>query len=127
MKRPAVLLLALALVSAPAAHAQSTKKSATPNRFGAIAYHHGSHSWGVAFDFARARDANEHALRQCINPKCEVVHKFRNGCGALAAGSKQAATASGATRQEAETKAQRICAEKHRDKSCDLLAWACTR
>jgi hypothetical protein len=127
VKRPAALLLALALLPAPAAFAQSTKKSATPNRFGAIAYHHDSHSWGVAYDFPRARDAHEHALRQCINPKCEVVHRFRNGCAALAAGSKQFAAASGVTRAEADTKASRRCGEKNRDKSCELLAWACTR
>ena len=101
---------------------QAAKQSATPNRFGAIAYHRASQSWGVSYDLARARDASVEALKQCGHRQCEVIHKFRNGCAALADGPKAAAAVSGATRDEAETKALKRCGA-----GCKVLAWACTR
>jgi len=107
--------------------AQAAKQSATPNRFGAIAYHRASQSWGVSYDTARARDASVTALRQCGHERCEVVHRFRNGCAALADGPKTQAAASGATRDEAETKALRRCTDANRAGNCTLVAWACTR
>lgn len=128
MKAAAALAGLLLGLAAACANAETPKKkSATPNRFGAIAYHAASQSWGVGYDFARARDANEQALQQCINPRCEVVHKFRNGCGALAVDAKHFAAASGTTRAEAETKAERRCNEKARGQTCNVLAWGCTR
>ena len=121
-----VALLAAVLIAAqmaaPATHAATTKKSATPNRFGAIAYHRASQSWGVSYDAVRARDASVTALQQCGKRECEVVHKFKNGCAALADGPKAPAAASGATRDEAETKAVKRCGA-----GCKTLAWACTR
>lgn len=122
-------LLAAALLAAlPAiADTKSAKRSAEPNRFGAIAYYRASQSWGVGYNFARARDANVEALKQCGHGKCEVVHKFRNGCAALADGPKIHAAASGATRDEAETKTLRRCTETNKQASCTLIAWACTR
>ena len=122
-------LLVVALVAALPAVAQTKpgKRSAEPNRFGAIAYNRDSQSWGVGFNFARARDANVEALRECGNGKCEVVHKFRNGCAALADGPKIHAAVSGATPDEAETKALRRCTELNKQASCKLIAWACTR
>jgi uncharacterized protein DUF4189 len=106
---------------------QAAKQSATPNRFGAIAYHRATQSWGTSYDNARERDASVAALRQCGQPQCEVVHKFKNGCAALADGPKIQAAASGATRDEAETKALRRCGEKNGGKSCAPIAWACTK
>ena len=125
----AAALLATALFAAQPVLAQSKsgKRTAEPNRFGAIAYNSDSQSWGVGFNFARARDANVEALKECGNGKCEVVHKFRNGCAALADGPKVHAAASGATRDEAETKTLRRCTELNKQASCKLLAWACTR
>ena len=114
------------LLLAPFA-AEAAKHSATPNRFGAIAYHRASQSWGVSHDYVRERDASVEALRQCASPKCEVVHKFKNGGGALADGKKAFAAASGATRAEAETKALKACAAKNGGAECRALAWACTR
>jgi len=102
--------------------AATTKKSAVPNRFGAIAYHRASRSWGVSYDTARERDASVAALQQCANRECEVVHKFKNGCAALADGAKSWAASSGATRDEAETKALKRCGA-----DCKPLAWGCTR
>ena len=111
------------LAAAPAdSSAATTKKSAVPNRFGAIAYHRASQSWGVSYDTARERDASLAALQQCANRECEVVHKFKNGCAALADGPKAWAASSGATRNEAETKALKRCGA-----GCKALAWGCTR
>ncbi len=122
-------LLAAALLAAlPAlAETKAGKRSAEPNRFGAIAYSRESQSWGVGFNFARARDANVEALKQCGHGKCEVVHKFRNGCAALADGPKIHAAVSGATREEAEAKTMRRCTEVNKQASCNLVAWACTK
>ena len=114
-----VVLLALLAAAAPALAA---KQSATPNRFGAIAYHRASQAWGVAYDTARARDAEVAALKQCGQKECVVVHKFKNGCAALASGPNTSAAASGATRDEAETKALKRCGA-----GCSALAWGCTR
>ena len=118
------MLLAAALLAAPA---DAAKQSAVPNRFGAIAYHRATQSWGVSFNTPRARDASLEALKQCGRPNCEVVHKFKNGCAALADGPRIQFAASGATRDEAETKTLRRCAEVNKAASCNLIAWACTR
>ena len=118
------LLIVALLLAVPA---EAAKQAAVPNRFGAIAYHRASQSWGVGYNHARARDANVEALKQCGHGKCEVVHKFKNGCAALADGPKIQAAASGATRDEAETKTLRRCAEVNRAASCNLIAWGCTR
>ena len=123
-----VATLVLAVASTAAATTKNdTRISATPNRFGAIAYHRATQSWGVGYDFPRARDASVAALKQCGQRQCEIVHKFRNGCAALADGAKKQAAASGATRDEAETKALRRCKEANRAENCNLIAWACTR
>ena len=123
----AVTLLVAALPGLAESKTKGAKRSAEPNRFGAIAYHRDTQSWGVGYNHARARDANVEALKQCGNFNCEVVHKFRNGCAALANGPKIQFAASGATRDEAEAKTLRRCAEVNRTASCTLVAWACTR
>lgn len=117
--RAAGLMLAFALLAIPA---EAAKQSSVPNRYGAIAYHRASQSWGVSYDKPRARDAAVEALKQCGHQRCEVVHRFKNGCAALADGPKVAIPASGATRDEAETKALRRCGP-----GCSVIAWACTR
>lgn len=125
MRIVAALLAGLLLL--PPALASTPKKSAVPNRFGAIAWHRPTQSWGVAYDHARARDAHVQALQQCGQPRCEIVQKFRNGCAALADGPRVSFAASGATRAEAEARALRRCGEKNRNESCTPIAWACTR
>ena len=124
MSGPAVraaALFALLLACAAAAHAAGNK-SAAPNRYGAIAYQRESQAWGVGYDTARARDAEIVALRECGRRDCVVVHKFKNGCAALVSSAKAFVTASGATRDEAETKALNRCGA-----GCTPLAWGCTR
>ena len=118
------LLIAALLLAVPA---EAAKQSPIPNRFGAIAYHRATQSWGVSYDMARARDASVEALKQCANRECEVVHRFKNGCAALADGPKVHAPSSGATRAESETKALKRCGALNRGASCNLIAWACTR
>ena len=118
------LVLAACLSAFPA---EATKQSAVPNRYGAIAYHRESQSWGLSYDKAKTRDASIEALKQCGRKQCEVVHKFKNGCAALAEGPKTSVAVSGATRDEAETKTLRRCGEKNGGKDCTLLAWGCTR
>ena len=124
--RAIAVLLAL-LLALPAALASTPKKSDVPNRFGAIAWHRPTQSWGVAYDHARARDAHIQALQQCGHAQCEIVQKFRNGCAALADGPSASFAASGTTRAEAETRAVRRCGEKNGNKECRPIAWGCTR
>jgi hypothetical protein len=119
-----VLLLAVLLLAVPA---EAATQAPVPNRFGAIAYHRATQSWGASYDMPRARDASVEALKQCGNRECEVVHKFKNGCAALADGPKVPAPSSGATRAEAETKALKRCSTLNKGASCNLIAWACTR
>ena len=113
------LLIAALLSAFPVAAA---KKSSTPGQHGAIAYHRASQSWGVSTNKARARDASVEALQYCGHKQCEVILKIKNGCGALADGPKAAVAVTGATRDEAETKAVRRCGA-----GCTAIAWACTR
>ena len=120
------LALAVLVLAAAGAAAETEKRSSTPNRHGAIAQYRAMQAWGVSHGFARQHDASVEALKQCANPKCEIVHKYRNGCGALADGPKKSVAASGATRAEAEAKALRRCEEANKG-SCTLLAWGCTR
>ena len=104
------------------AAAAAGNKSSAPNRYGAIAYHQASGAWGVSQGAARERDASAEALRQCGDKQCVVVHKFKNGCAALARSDKKHSAASGATRDEAETKALARCGA-----GCQALAWSCTK
>lgn len=117
-------LLAAHIAAFPA---EAATKSMAAGRYGAIAYHRESQSWGLSYDKAKARDASIEALKQCGRKQCEVVHKFSNGCAALAEGPKTFAAMSGATRDEAETKTLRRCSERNGGKDCTVLAWGCTR
>lgn len=127
MRASAPVLLATAIVSglcfSTHALAHGVQGQVKKGAYGAIAYHRDSGSYGYSYDFGSSREAKTEALRQCNDPKCEVVLGFRSACGALANGPRRSATASGATRQEAETKALRKC----REKGCEVLAWACTK
>jgi hypothetical protein len=114
---PAVIAaLALASLAAQAA----SKSTRVYN--GAIAYHRDSGGFGYAVDLTTARAAQVEALKQCAHANCEIVARLRNDCGAVASGAKRFAVGKGATRQEAETKALRACAQ-----ACEIVVWACTR
>ena len=121
-------LLHLALVAAVACMAQpALAKAAKKGAHGAIALQRDSGRFGYASDAATSRAAKLEALKQCADPRCEVVVTFTNACGALARnparGAKGYFPASGAVRQEAETKALRLCAAR----ACELVTWACTK
>jgi serine/threonine-protein kinase len=113
------LVAALAFVAEPALAKVVVKKGV----FGAIALQRETGQFGYAYDSATSRAAKMEALKQCAHPRCEVVAAFSNACGALARGPKKYFPATGATRQEAETKALRLCAAR----DCGVAAWACTK
>jgi Domain of unknown function (DUF4189) len=123
--RMRTVLLHLALVAAfvcavePALAKIVVKKGV----YGAIALQRETGQLGYAYNSATSRAAKMEALSQCADPRCEVVAAFSNACGALARGPKKYFPATGATRQEAETKALRLCAAG----GCELKAWACTK
>jgi hypothetical protein len=115
------LLAALLTISlwAPAVAFAASKKAAPT---GAIAYHRDSGSFGYAVNAKDSRSARITALNQCAHPKCEVVVSLSKDCGAVANGPKRFVASRGATRQEAETRAVRLCGER-----CEIVGWACPR
>ncbi len=113
------LFAAIVCVAEPALARVVMKKGA----FGAIALQRETGQFGYAADSTTSRAAKIEALRQCAQPRCEVVASFRNACGALARGPQKYFPATGATRPEAETKALRLCAAKE----CEVVVWACTK
>ena len=116
------LAAALACVAQPAL-AKAVKKGV----HGAIALQRETGQLGYAYAATTSRAAKIEALKQCEHPRCEVVASFSNACGGLARnparGPKGYFPATGATRQEAETKALRLCAAR----DCEVAAWACTK
>lgn len=118
-----VIALVLAIAATGAgANTRSVKKA---QFHGAIALDRELGRNGFAVDRPTARAAAVEALNQCGGGRCEIVLAFKSTCGALASNTRtgQWATSSGATRQEAETKALRRCSSA----SCEISVWACTR
>ncbi|MHB8666055.1 MAG: DUF4189 domain-containing protein [Burkholderiales bacterium] len=121
-------LLHFALVAAITCAAQPALARAAKKGFhGAIALQRDTGRFGYAADAPTSRAAKLEALKQCADPRCEVVANFSNACGALArnpaGGVKGYFHATGAVRQEAEAKALRLCAARE----CEVIAWACTK
>jgi len=117
------LVGAIAFIAEPALAKVVVKKGV----YGAIALQRETGQLGYAYNAATSRAAKIEALNQCADPRCEVVTAFSNACGALARqparGPKGYFPATGAVRQEAETKALRLCAARE----CEIVAWACTK
>jgi len=118
MPRTAALLVLLLAASLT----EAAGKPRVPAQHGAIAYQRDSGRYGYAIDRANARDARREALRQCDEPRCEVMLEIKDGCGALARGARRLAAAKGTTRAEAETRARNKCGA-----DCEPVVWACTR
>jgi serine/threonine-protein kinase len=114
-----VLAAAFAFIAQPALAKVVVKKGV----YGAIALQRETGQLGYAYNSATSRAAKIEALNQCADARCEIVAAFSNACGALARGPKKHFPATGATRQEAETKALRLCAARE----CVVAAWACTK
>lgn len=119
MKWMAAALLVATAAMPPASLAAS---KAAAKATGALAYHRDSGSFGFAVNAADSRAARVGALNQCAHPKCEVVVTLSKDCGAVANGPKKFVASRGATRQEAETRALRLCGER-----CAIVGWACPR
>ena len=119
----AVLRLLVLITAACAAAPADTKVVVKKGVYGAIAVEPESGQVGYSYNAATSRAAKVEALNQCADPRCEVTVSFSNACGAVARGPKKYFSATGATRQEVETKALRKCAAK----DCATVAWACTR
>lgn len=122
-----VLAGALLCVAVLDADAYPPYRAGRGGYHGAIAYHQPTGSIGYSYDFKKPRDAKVAALGQCADAGCEVVVSIHNACGALVGtNGTKFYTAVGATRQEAELRANNKCAgDKRRD--CKPLAWSCTR
>jgi hypothetical protein len=121
--RSALINLALILIIALPSSAHSAKVLKSSGANGAIALQRETGAVGYSYDQPSSRAAKLEALKQCGDEKCEVLVSFRNACGAIARGTTKYFSATGATRQEAETKAQRLCGAK----TCEIASWACTK
>jgi hypothetical protein len=117
------MVAAFACITEPALAKVVVKKGV----YGAIALERETGQFGYVYNAATSRAAKIEALKQCAQPRCEVVVSFSNACGVLARqparGPKGYFTATGATQQETETKALRLCASR----DCAIVAWACTK
>jgi hypothetical protein len=113
----AALLLGCSIVAADATAARTVKKQL----WGAIAYSSKTSAYGYAVDVKSKRDAEAAAFRQCGND-CDTIKTFRNACGAIAVKPKRAYSDTGASREIAETKVLKKCA----DAQCKVVVWACT-
>ena len=119
--------LALVAVLVCAGQPAQAKEAAKKGAHGAIALQRETGQLGYATNATTSRAAKIEALNQCADTRCEVVASFSKACGGLARnlarGPKGYFPATGATRQEAEAKALRLCAAKE----CEIAAWACTK
>lgn len=122
MARRAANILVATLALAAAIGSPSPAASKSPPPTGALAYHRDSGSFGFAVNAKDSRSARIAALKECGHPRCEVVASLSKDCGAVANGPKKFVASRGATRQEAETRALRLCGEK-----CEVVGWACPR
>ncbi len=113
------VLLALAILSPSPAFATGPKKAPLT---GALAYHRDSGSFGFSVNAKDSQTARVTALKQCGHPRCEVVASLSKDCGAVANGPVKFVASRGATRQEAEARALRLCGER-----CEVVGWACPR
>jgi hypothetical protein len=120
----AVLSAAIAALFAALLWMPGTASSASkqPPATGALAYHRDSGSFGYAVNARDSRSARIAALNQCGHPKCEIVTSLSKDCGVVANGPKRFVASRGVTRQEAETRALRLCGE-----GCEIVGWACPR
>lgn len=121
--RATLRCLAMAAALGCAAQPALAKVVVKKGVYGAIALQRETGQLGYAYNAATSRAAKIESLNQCADARCEVVAAFSNACGALARGPKKYFPATGATRQEAEAKALRLCASRE----CSVAAWACTR
>jgi hypothetical protein len=122
MAHSAVRLLAATFALAMAALPHAVRAAPKNPPTGALAYHRDSGSFGYAVNARDSRSARIAALKQCGHPKCEIVASLSKDCGAVANGPKKFVASRGATRQEAETRALRLCGD-----SCEVVGWACPR
>jgi len=113
---PALLVLAAALLAEANAAAPSKRQ-----HWGAIAYSSTTGGFGYAIDQPTRRSAETEAFRQC-GSDCDVIKTFRNACGAIADAKSHYAWDTGGSREIAEMKARKKCA----DSSCKIAVWACT-
>lgn len=119
----ALIRFAFILALVCAVQPDLAKAGAKKGAHGAIALQLETGQFGYTADAATSRAARIEALKQCGDPRCEVVVSFSKACGALARGPKKYFPATGAIQQEAETKALRLCAARE----CTVVAWACTK
>jgi hypothetical protein len=117
MTRTALAVLALVLLSAPAA-AQNA------NKWGAIAFGGPDRKAGTAVDQASADEARQAALEAC-GGQCPRTIVFLRSCGAVAQNPAGAAGwASNRWRGRAQSRALTACARG--GPGCGVTAWACT-
>ncbi len=99
---------------------------AKAQNFGAIAYSPSTGGHGYSFDYSTRHAAERRALRECGRRArgCRVAVWFKNGCGALATGSRGWGSGWGTSRNRAYREALRVCGRK--SGRCAIRVYACT-
>lgn len=117
MRHPALALVVLALLAAPAA-AQNAGK------WGAIAFGAPDGKTGTAVDFPSAGEAREAALESC-GGACPRTIVFLRSCAAVAQNEGGGVGwASNRWRGRSEARALTVC--RRAGPGCSISAWACT-
>ena len=96
--------------------------------YGAIAFSQSTGAHGYSYDYGSRAAAEQAAMAGCRKHGggCKVVTWVKNGCTALAVGSRRGyGTAWAANQNVAQRAAVANCA-RH-DGNCSVLRWVCTR
>lgn len=104
----------------------ATAGVAADTYFGAISFSPTSGAAGWGFDFRNSDDAEEAAIRNCSRyaDDCELLIKFRNGCGAVAANADIFVGAWSNSKDDAQRRAMQRCNIGGR--GCSIVRWVCT-
>jgi hypothetical protein len=85
-------------------------------------------AYGYGFDFHKAADARNAAMRKCIGKNCQVVGDLRRGCAAVSIDAKNPCGSYGwainAHLGKAENLSMRRCSQ-FGGRACVVRGWAC--
>jgi len=99
--------------------------------YGALAHDDASGKYGLSWDKATQRQADELAMKDCVESSCKIIFRTKaRQCGAIATAEKPGSSAWGGsvkpTRDAAALAAMNDC-QKHTSGQCKVRASGCNR
>jgi Domain of unknown function (DUF4189) len=99
--------------------------------YGALAHDDASGKFGLSWDKATQRQADETAMKDCVESSCKIIFRTKaRQCGAIATSEKQGSTAWGGavkpTRDAAALASMNDC-QKRTSGQCKVRASGCNR